>query len=65
MAKKLVQTIKVYIDTKNPNEYKLDVNGNGLMPITELADCLQTVADHFKKSNGTVEDHFKKNQSHG
>jgi hypothetical protein len=65
MAKKLVQTIKVYIDPKNPKNYTLNVYGNGLMLATDLAICLGKVAEHLSKSNGTVEDHFKKNQSHG
>jgi dihydroxyacetone kinase len=63
MGKRLVQTIKVYIDPKNPKNYTLKVNGNGSMPATDLAICLETVAEHLSKSNGTVEDHFKKNQS--
>lgn len=62
MAKRIVCTIKVSIDTNNPNEYKMDVRGNGAMPAKELADCLATVALHFKNSEGTMEEHFKSNQ---
>lgn len=53
MAKRIVMTIKVCIDTADTNKYVLDIKANKDMPARHVSELLSTVSKRFERE-GTI-----------
>ncbi|WP_040478849.1 hypothetical protein [Mariniradius saccharolyticus] len=53
MAKRLVMTIKVHIDTRRDNRFTMDIQGNRQMPARQLSEVLSTLCSGLDRE-GTV-----------